>query len=119
MEGKVTIFCKNNSQYYEIPFGTSLRYPVVAAHVNYKVQNLNFLVYKPKDIEFIDYSNPDGKRCYVRTLIMTIACAIKELWPDTDLRIEHPISKGYFCTLRNADGSKKEITAETLFAIRR
>lgn len=125
MLGTVTIYCRNNKQYYDIPSGTSLlelyritgielKYPVVAARVNYKLQNLNFLVYKPKDIEFLDAGTSAGMRCYVRTLSMTMACAVRELWPDRDLRIEHPISKGYFCTLRDLKGGKVEINHDMI-----
>jgi len=126
---KVTIFCKNTKQYYDIPCGTSLlelyrhigiqlKYPVVAARVNYKMQNLNFLIYKPKDIEFLDASSPAGMRCFVRTLIMVMACAIRELWPDYDLRIEHPISKGYYCTIRNNKGEKMVLTTAIIDSLR-
>ncbi len=129
MLGNVRIYCKNNKQFYTVPCGTSLLelyqmiglelpYPVIAAHVNYKLQNLNFLVYKPKDIEFLDASSSNGMRCYVRTLIMVMACAVHELYPDYDLRVEHPISKGYFCTLRDKKGEKVEITPDYIDAIR-
>lgn len=128
MADTVTIYCKNTKQYYDIQRGTSLmavkeqigihlRYPIIAARVNYKLQNLNFLVYKPKDIEFLDASSPAGMRCYVRTLSMVMACAVRELYPDCDLRIEHPISKGYYCTLRGPKGEKKEIDAMIIDAI--
>lgn len=110
MEKNVTIFCKNTQSYHNYPLGTSvteiyhdlninLPYQVVAARVNYKVEDLNFLVYKPKDIEFIDLSTPSGMRVYVRTLSMVMSKAVSELWPNAVLRIEHPISKGYFCEL--------------------
>ena len=106
MSKLVTIYCKNTREYMDIPCGMSLKelhdqlelkmpYPVIAARVNYKVQNLNFLIYKPKDIEFIDASSESGRRCYIRTLNMVMACAVRELWPGCDLRIEHPISKGF------------------------
>lgn len=126
---KVTIFCKNTGQYYDIECGTSLlelyrqiglqlRYPVLTARVNYKLQPLNFLIYKPKDIEFLDASCPAGMRCYVRTLSMVMSCAVRELYPDCDLRIEHPISKGYYCTIRQKDGEKRPITEQDIHAIR-
>lgn len=125
----VTVFCKNTKEYYDIPRGTSLLelynqiglslpYPVVAARVNYKVQNLNFLVYKPKDIEFLDVTSSAGMRCYVRTLSMVMGCAVSELYPDADVRIEHPISNGYFCTLRDAKGEKISIDAQMIAAIK-
>lgn len=129
MLGSIRIYCKNNKQYYDIPCGTSilelyhligleLKYPVVAARVNYKLQNLNFLIYKPKDIEFLDASSSGGMRCYVRTLSMIMGCAVKELNGSYDLRIEHPISKGYFCTIRDNKGDKVTIDANFIAAIK-
>lgn len=123
MQHLVTIYCKNNKQFVQIPCGTSLHdlyhqlaldlpYPVIAARVNYKVQNLNFLIYKPKDIEFIDATSDSGRRCYIRTLSMVMACAVRELWPTCDLRIEHPISKGFYCTIRESRDEAKLITPD-------
>lgn len=111
MEPTITIYCKNTHTYHEVPRGISLielkdllhfqlPYPIIAAHVNYKVENLTFRLYKPKDIEFLDASSPSGMRVYVRTLGMVLACAVNELYPQMDLRVEHPISKGYYCTLQ-------------------
>ena len=121
----VTIYCKNNKQFVQIPCGTSIKelydqlqptlnikYPIIAARVNYKIQSLNFLIYKPKDIEFIDATSESGRRCYIRTLSMVMACAIRELWPNCDLRIEHPISRGFYCTIRESRERAKQITPE-------
>ena len=63
----ITVFCKNTHAYHEVPCGISLielkdllgiqmAYPIIAAHVNYKVENLNFRLYKPKDVEILDPS---------------------------------------------------------------
>ena len=126
MEPTITIYCKNTHSYHEVPRGISLielkeqlglqlPFPIIAAHVNYKVENLNFLLYKPKDVEFLDASSPSGMRAYVRTLNMVLACAINELYPRADLRIEHPICKGYYCTLQwHAEQSNAEIPAPTM-----
>ena len=125
MQNLVTIYCKNIKQFVQIPCGTSLKelyaqlhlelaYPVIAARVNYKVQNLNFLIYKPKDIEFIDATSESGRRCNIRTLSMVMACAVRELWPECDLRIEHPISKGFYCTIRESRDEAKQITPEII-----
>ena len=112
MDKQVTIYCKNTKSYHNYPLGTSLieiyqdlninlKYPVMAARVNYKVEDLNFVVYKPKDIDFIDLGTPAGMRVYVRTLCMVMAKAVSEIFPQAMLRIEHPITKGYYCKLDN------------------
>ena len=130
MQNLVTIYCKNNKQFIQIPCGTSLKqlwdqlslktnYPIIAARVNYKVQNLNFLIYKPKDIEFIDASSESGRRCYIRTLSMVMACAVRELWEECDLRIEHPISSGFYCTIRESREVAKTITPELVEQLKR
>ena len=129
MEQRVTIYCKNTGQYVDVACGTSLRelydtlgislpFPVLAARVNYKVQSLNFVLYKPKDIEFIDGSSESGRRCYIRSLSMLTACAVSELWPGCDLRLEHPISNGFYCTMRDAEGKVLPFTNEMVVALK-
>ncbi len=139
MEPTITVYCKNTHSYHEVPRGISLielrdmlnirlQYPIIAAHVNYKEENLDFLLYKPKDVEFLDASSASGMRCYVRTLSMVLACAINELYPRADLRIEHPISKGYYCTLQwrkpkdgelASDMVNPKLTSEMIESIKR
>ena len=129
MSPTITIFCKNTKQFYDVPRGISLielkerigfrlPYPVVAAHVNYKAENLDFLLYKPKDVEFLDASTASGIRCYTRTLNMILACAIHELYPQADVRVEHPISKGYYCTLQWKKDHEQTLTSDMISAIK-
>lgn len=110
MKNTVSIFCKNTQTYHQYPMGTSLldiyhdlgitlRYPVIAARVNYKVEDLNFRIYKPKNIEYIDPSSPSGHRVYLRTITMIMAKALSEILPTATLRIEHPICGGYYCSI--------------------
>ena len=126
MDKHVTIYCKNTKSYHKYPLGTSLseiyqdlniqlKYPVMAARVNYKVEDLNFLIYKPKDIDFIDLSTSSGMRVYVRTLCMVMAKAVSELFPQANLRIEHPISKGYYCKIDNLE---QPVTREIISQIK-
>jgi uridine kinase len=107
MKKTITIYCQNTNSYHEVTPGISIMelfhqlnikmpFQVMAAKVNNKVQSLDFLVYKPKDIYFIDISTPSGMRVYVRTLSMVMAKAVNDLCPNATLHIEHPIAKGYF-----------------------
>jgi uridine kinase len=127
MQNLVTIYCKNTKSYHDIPLGTSLievynllkinlKFQVVAARVNYKVEDLNFLIYKPKDIEFIDMSIQSGMRVYVRTLSMILSKAVEDVFPELSLRIEHPISRGYYCKL---EGLNVPINEEVIDKIKK
>lgn len=125
----ITVYCNNTQQYYDIPRGSSLLeiyqliglqlpYQVVACRVNYKLEDLGYFVYKPKNLEFLDASCPAGMRCYTRTLSMVLAMAIDQLYPNADLRIEHPISKGYYCNLQWCEGEDRTLTSDMVAALK-
>lgn len=107
----IQVRCINNSESKDFVPGTTLQevydgfslnmpYGAVSARVNNKVENLSFRLYNPKEVEFLDITSSSGMRTYVRTLFFILTEAIGELFPDGEILIEHPISKGYFCNLR-------------------
>ncbi len=104
------IYCKNSNQTKEFPEGSSLLdiykgfelqmpYGTVSAKVNNKVESLTFRVYGNKDVEFLDITNPSGMRTYVRSLCFILVKAVEDLYPEGNIALEHPVSKGYFCKL--------------------
>lgn len=118
----VDIYCVNNKQKKCYPLGTSLlevykdlhlqtKYNVIVAKVNNVTQDLNYRLYKPKTIDFICNDVPSGMRAYVRSLIFILCNAIRATLPNVRLRIEHPISMGYYCKL---EGYDKEISQEVI-----
>ncbi len=122
----VEIYCKNNDVRKKYPVGTSLleiykdlglqlKYGVIAAKANHKMKDLKFRVYKPKTIEFVGINIPSGMRTYVRSLSFVMYKAIRELYPEASLRIEHPVSKGYYCKILDLG---RKLTDEDIQAIR-
>ncbi len=108
----ITIRCENNGVEKAYPFGTDLadiikdqkiklKNKIVGAMVNNEVEELTYKIFKPKTVKFIDISHKDGMRMYVRSLIFVLMKAINELYPKADLSIEHSISNGYFCEIKN------------------
>lgn len=106
----VRIFCINTGKYELFPMGTSINEVYhkmcedvlpnpIAARVNNKTVSLNYELYNPKQIEFINIYDSSGMRAYVRTLTFILSAAVTELFPDGSFRLEHPVSKGYFCEL--------------------
>lgn len=104
------IYCKNKNLSKEFEEGTSLSeiyqgfdlnmpYGPVSARVNNKVEDLNFKVYYNKDVEFLDITSASGMRTYVRSLCFILTKAVSELYPNGNILLEHPVSKGYFCKL--------------------
>ena len=126
MSETITIYCKNNNTYKDVPIGSSLldiytavgaplRYRPMNAQVNNKTESLNFRCWQPKDIEFIDYTQLYGLRTYVRSLCHIFSKAVYDIWPTATLNLEHPVSKGYYCVIHNG----KNIDLETIEKIKK
>ncbi|NDW18357.1 nucleoside kinase [Dysgonomonas sp. 216] len=107
---KISVFCKNTNTYMDVPAGSSLleikelfgvKKPFIIsnAKVNNKTESLHFRVYNPKSIEFIDISESSGMRSYVRALCFIMAKAVYDIYPNATMDINHPVSKGYYCTI--------------------
>jgi uridine kinase len=112
MAKKFTICCKNTGTEEEISAGLNLKdlqnifqpkleYPILGAWVNNQVEELDYELYKPKIIHFFDYTSTDGMRMYLRSLYFLFMKAVKDLFPDTDIGIEHAVANGYFCEFKN------------------
>ncbi len=110
MQEKIQIYCKNTKVYREFELGVDLLriyremkvdlpYQLAGARVNNKTESLGFRCYTSKDVEFFDVGDPSGMRAYVRSLCFVLSKAVDDLFPGTEIFIEHPVSKGYYCEL--------------------
>jgi len=112
MAKTIKITCLNNNLTKEFKVGTNLqdiakdlkiklRYPILGARVNNLVTEFDYEIFKPKIVEFIDITNVDGLRMYQRSLSFVLMKAVADLFSDRILKIEHSISKGYYCELEH------------------
>ncbi len=115
-QNTIKIYCENNQTEKAYSFGTKLSEiisdqqinmgnPILGAMVNHNLKELNYMIYKPKTVKFIDYTHPDGKRMYMRSLSFILFMAVRELYPQATLKIEHSVSQGFYCKLH----CKKEL----------
>jgi len=106
----IKIYCENNENEKKYPFGTTLseiiqdqniqlKNPILGAMVNHGLKELDYMIYKPKTVKFIDYTHPDGKRMYMRSLSFLLFMAARNIYPDATLKIEHSYSNGFYCKL--------------------
>jgi uridine kinase len=91
------------------------RYPILGAYVNHRVKPLDYELVKPRQVEFFDYTNRDGQRMYNRTLSFVLYAAVRNLWPDASLKIDHAISKGFYCEI---EGMGRAFTDEDLWSLK-
>lgn len=126
MSETITIFCKNNQIYKDVPVGSTLldiyvavgaplRYRPMNAQVNNKTEGLTYRCWQPKEIEYVDYTQSSGMRTYVRSLCHIFSKAVHDILPSATINLEHPVSKGYYCVIH--DG--KPVDRETIDRIKR
>lgn len=111
MTENLKIRCKNNGKPIEIPLGCNLyeafeyagidmQYGPVCARVNNKVQSMNYRFYNNKDVEFLSLHTPSGMQTYLRTLFFILTKAVKDVFPNGEIIIGSPVSRGIYCELR-------------------
>lgn len=110
------IYIKNQDRYLESPGDCSplslladgsvtLPFRPICCRVNNKTEDLRFPIYSPKQVEYLSDLSESGRRVYVRALCFMLYKAVSEMFPGSQLRIEHSIFRGYFCRIF-AVGSK-------------
>lgn len=124
----VEIHLKNTGQKKHVPVGSSLvdiikifdfkmPYLIANAKVNNRTESLNYKVYRPKLVEFVDISSQSGMRTYVRSLCFILAKAVNDILPHATTYIEHAVSKGYFFHIE-IDGELGKVSSSQLDEIR-
>ena len=108
MAKTINIRCANTGRTHKVPMGFNLEevyellelkmpFGPTSAKVNNKVEGLHFVLFNDKDIEYLDITSPSGHRTYTRSVFFVLYKAAHDLFPDAMLRIENPVSNGYYC----------------------
>jgi uridine kinase len=79
----------------------NLEFSVLGALVNNKVREMSYRLYKPKTVRFFDITNPNGLQMYLRSLSFLLHKALQDIYPGSILHIQHSISGGKYCEIRN------------------
>ncbi len=83
--------------------------PFITALVNNRSRSLNYPIYFPRRIEFLDITSSSGHRSYRQSLTFLLFKAIQDLYPGASLRIEHAISGGYYCHVNHLELDNEKI----------
>lgn len=125
MNNKIRIYCLNLGSHIEVDGGSSLAeiadklrdkigFEPICARVNNKSEDLSYAVYSPKQVEFVSLDTPLGRRVYTRSLCMMLYRAASLEIEGCTLKIEHSISRGYFCRLSCSEDSIVETDEKLL-----
>ena len=122
MTDTIKVICENLGNELDIPMGTSLLeisrrltsgpHPFLAAFVNNRVKELNYKIYTPVTIRFIDITSFAGIRVYQRTSWFILQKAVRDLYPGQPLHIRHSMGQsGFYCEIEGIDPLTREAAA--------
>ncbi len=74
---------------------------VIACICNNEIQSLNHILTKDSVIKFIDISDKDGLRIYIRGLSYVMAKAFYEIYPEALLTVDYQLSNSMFFEIDN------------------
>ena len=121
---EIRIYCENDKEYHKVAKGLTLGQlaeelcpegKFLAALVDNKLKGLDYDIINPHNVRFIDYSHPDGRRTYIRSLCFVLQNAVRELYPDKILEINYSLPSGLYCEIREVQ-SKEDGTDRVYFA---
>ncbi|OJV37196.1 MAG: AAA family ATPase [Bacteroidia bacterium 43-41] len=112
MTDTVRVHCLNTDEYKDVRVGSSLEelievfgvkkpYLVANAKVNNKTESLAYQVYRPRRVEYVDISDSSAMRTYVRSLCFVLAKAVDDTLPNSEVYIEHAVSRGYYFNIES------------------
>ena len=118
---EITIYCKNDGKNHRIELGGTLgdlsrkwcrsvidpktgqKLDVIAALVDNKLKELEYIPMLFHQVEFIGFNHPDGRRCYLRSLCFVLQNAVRELFPDKVLVVDHSLPSGLYCEIHEKE----------------
>lgn len=82
--------------------GEPLRWPILGALVNNKVEPLQYRIYNPKVIRLVDITDRQGFRMYRNALCFMLYTAVHDCYPKAMLSIDHSLQNGFYCRIESA-----------------
>ena len=83
-------------------------WPIVLGHMNGRIYELNSKISEEGTLELIDLSSDAGNRAYIRTLQFILIKATLEEFPGANISIQHSLSKGLYCEIKNGNFLKEK-----------
>ena len=114
---QIRVFCENTREYIDVDLGSTLaelssrlcpsldascgeNMPVLAALVDNKVESLGYRLINQRNVRFVGYDHPEGRRTYIRSLCFVLQNVIRELYPEKILVIDYSLPSGLYCEIR-------------------
>ncbi len=78
-----------------------LGFKPINCRMNNNTVGLTEKITKSCELFFVGLNEESGQRTYFRTLSFILSKAVREIIPTSRLRVEHSLSNGYYCSIKN------------------
>ena len=125
---QVNVYCKNTDSYYEINVGTSVldllkqtgyspKRRVLAAYIDNQLKELDYQIFRAHTVTFLDITDGDGRRTYIRSLSLVLQKAVHDLFPQYSLILDYNLPQGLYGELREKESGYIAGKSEVIKAI--
>ncbi len=109
---------------FEAPVGTPLEQyiraamgdspvPIITALVNGELRELTYQMWSDARVDPVFLADSDGVRIYRRSLVFLLVTAVRELFPDAQIFVDHTLPfGGFFCQVRGREPFSAEELAQ-------
>ena len=122
MNNNVKIVCQNIQGTLSVACGTTLGqvaaqignekgHPYLAAYVNNSIRELDYKIFEPVSVKFVDITHFEGMRVYQRTLFITLHKAVHDLYPNHTFKITQSVSRGFYCEIEGLHSSPEMVAS--------
>ncbi len=82
---------------------------IIACRFNNEIKSLDFCPALDGTVEFIDTSDKDGRRIYIRGLLYIMGKALEETTPDALLTVDYQLSNSMLCRIDNMNVTEEMV----------
>lgn len=125
---QIRVYCKNTNSYYSCRPGTPLidflqeigytektdkngtKHRILAGYVDNQLKELDFKIYMAHSLEFLDITDPDGRRTFMRSLSFLLQKAVNDVYNDKyQLILDYSLPNGLYGELHQKNVSEEDI----------
>lgn len=112
LQNQETWHCEAGTMVHELLASHTDAASIYAITLNGKLHDLNYRIKDSGNLGLIDAESETGKLIYERTLNFLFIAAVRRLFPDAHIRMEHALSNGQYCVIeKDKPLSESDVTA--------
>ena len=81
----------------------------MAAQLEGEIVDLNTRVERDSKVKFFDFSHPEGRRTYLRSLLFVLSYAVEKTFPGRRLKVLYSLGEGLICEIEGVNISPEQL----------